>query len=173
MDKQYFKYRKWKNSQKSEQHSSDPNQKPSHKHNKNKSNNSVSNNYKPKYQKPIPKPNNKVVNASAQNDGDYKLFVSLTKGQGWVYTGILKKKRTYNAFIKIETRGELASLVAEVRKGNSLTKISKINVNSKRCYFDVPSEKINGNVLTVTVTAKYKLGLFRRKVNRQSVSLNV
>lgn len=128
---------------------------------------------------PNPNPNrgfegkNELKNEWSVSDGPFRLHAKLTKAVGYIETGIINKKKLFNARLHVDAMGgeEIASLKAFYQSKSGKRPIKQINNNCFDAEFDVPTDQFVGTHLKVTVECKFKIGILRRKLLTLSVFL--
>ena len=119
-----------------------------------------------------PKPGRDLKNEWSMQDGKFYLSVRLDKAAGYIESGIINKKKLFNARLSIKAAGgEIVSLSAVYQTSSGDRAIKQINEKCFQAEFDVPTEQFVGTHLKVTVECKFKLGVFKRKCMRVSVFL--
>ena len=124
---------------------------------------------------PTPHKTGRPAESGATVDGNLKLHATLEKGDGRYTKGLFNKKGMVNFKLKVSIQNQeglkISSITAHIKgKGDQLEKRLPTSLQSTT-EFDLPTDTYGGNI-EVTVEVVYKIGLFKSKTIRATVSKN-
>ena len=105
-----------------------------------------------------------------------KLFVSLKPGQGRFEKKTLFSSKVtsyYEAILDVEAYGGRSCVVSAKMQTRHGYKDITVKKRPGRNNLIIPTRDIPNNCIRISVTAKFKIGLFKTKTDKQTVFINV
>ena len=124
---------------------------------------------------PAPHKTGRPLESGATADGNLKLTATLERGDGRYIKGIFTKKGMVNFKLKVSIQNQnglkISSVTAHMKgKGAQLEKRLSTQLESVT-EFDLPTDTYGGNI-EASIVVVYKIGLFKSKQIKTTVSKN-